>query len=250
MFMKRLDDLPEVPDDTVFWRYMSFAQLLDVVHRSKLWLARLDQLEDRYEGTTSQATFDGIREDNPDTASDLIAIHARCDESIRLSTYVNCWHASSGESMAMWKIYGGRNQGVAVKTTAANLKRALQPDRRNIGMAYVRYEDYAVRRFGENSDAQRAVSKQSAYAFEQEVRVIMVQTDRLHKLMAGSGNLPKDFPTGASVDVLPQEFIETVYVSPFSDLWFSNIVASVLRKYGCQHVQRSLLNDRPYEIVQ
>jgi hypothetical protein len=46
-------DFTDIPDDTVLWRYVDLYRLLDLVQTSELHLTRVDDMEDRWEGSFS-----------------------------------------------------------------------------------------------------------------------------------------------------------------------------------------------------
>src|SRR3954447_2416202 len=52
--------------------------------------------------------------------------HLRQSFAMRKSFFVNCWYMKAHESAAMWPIYGGSREGVAVTTNAMRVVDALR----------------------------------------------------------------------------------------------------------------------------
>lgn len=60
------------------------------------------------------------------------------------------------------------------------------------------------------------------------------------------GAFTEPTPPGLAVQVDPQQLIQTVYVAPSKDLWFAELVQSIVRRYGITtNVIRSDLLDPP-----
>ena len=46
-------------------------------------------------------------------------------KDLRRFTLVNCWHENQDESDAMWKLYSGVEDGIAIKTDFQSLSKSL-----------------------------------------------------------------------------------------------------------------------------
>ena len=88
------------------WRYMSFGRFVWMLKRKALWMCRVDQLDDAWEGV-------------------LGAERQAATEGLRRRIFVNCWTASNSESHAMWSIYCSSKEGVAVQTTLSKLRTSV-----------------------------------------------------------------------------------------------------------------------------
>jgi hypothetical protein len=108
-------------DDTILLRYMPYPKLRWLL-RGKLGFTRADILarEDHFEGEFTERFYlasKAINKFNPNGEStagpDLLRAET---EQIRKQSYVSCWTLGSSENMALWRIYGGSNNGVAVRT--------------------------------------------------------------------------------------------------------------------------------------
>jgi len=163
----------------VIWRYLDLAKLISTLKTESLWFARADTLEDAHEGALiglAQQVRDNparAKAANIDMERLLVTIEGWHEES-RSSTFVNCWHRTPTESMAMWKIYSGSGLGVAVKSTAPKVLQALRK-----GHVWPERElQYGIVRYGTLSAPtdddpllEPFLRKRDAFEFEQELRL-------------------------------------------------------------------------------
>jgi hypothetical protein len=120
-----------VDPSTPIWRYRNLDKLLWTLAKGCLWFARADTLGDRYEGTRTRAFRDTFLKQ----LTDLLPTEADTEEFLGKvgsinrafvqNTSVNCWHMSEHESAAMWSLYVGLGQGVAIRSTIDRLLRAI-----------------------------------------------------------------------------------------------------------------------------
>jgi hypothetical protein len=111
---------------------------------------------DPFEGAFPQLNFDNVREaaklesvraidsaamkgieeylGNPEAISSMLAIARRI-------IYVQCWHANSFESDAMWKLYMNGNEGIAIRSTVGRIKESLGPAPQEQWIARMHYYD-------------------------------------------------------------------------------------------------------------
>lgn len=109
---------PSNPNAQV-WRYMSFARLVWLLSKKQLWFSRADLLDDRHEavlGSGALGTGLTARPDQPSRDEWLAEL-----EELRSRVFVSCWHLSEHESHAMWRVYCGRQDGVAIVASYAAL---------------------------------------------------------------------------------------------------------------------------------
>ncbi len=88
---------------------------------------------------------------------------------MRASTYVNCWRAGEGESLAMWDLYGKGSGIVAVKSSVGLLKNELISFSGSVNIAKVRYVDWESAPWHNNALVMCA-RKDSSYQHESEVK--------------------------------------------------------------------------------
>jgi hypothetical protein len=159
----------------------------------------------------------------------------------RESTYISCWNRASSTSLAMWEMYGGGNESVAVRSTFGKLEQLLKDnasflERESLAgdLAEVEYleglknPDERVQEriyetiFERDRDFRLGLFaiKPSVYEFEHEVRAILYPK---RDLLAPIDD-PHPSVTGFALPINPDaqdqgmqplvDFIESVYVHP------------------------------------
>ncbi len=241
--------LPENESATI-WRYVDFAKFLDLLETQSLWFARLDQMEDLYEGFLPTAQIEllstaveALARNRPELQERIGDPRDRFlneySQRTRDAAYVNCWHLNEYESGAMWKIYG--NQALAIKSTVHSLKESLSnSDTLNVHIGMVSYVDF-------ESDVAApafegtAMTKRTMYDFERELRAVILDME---------GQLPTDVPgTVQPIDV--SELIGAVYVGPGRAGWYVRLIKSLLERYGLPNVPviRSAMDGHPLRLT-
>ena len=157
----------------------------------------------------------------------------------RDSTYISCWNRASSMSLAMWEMYGGGSESVAVRSTTSKLQAVLQAnsdlleDHGLIGtLAEVEYveglknpdEKVQERIYQIMFERDRDINvglfaiKPSVYDFEHEVRAILYpERELLAPLEVPHPNISGfSLPFNPEVDDMRSvvDFIESVYVHP------------------------------------
>ena len=125
--------LEDIPDDIVIWRYMSLEKFLSLIENKELYFCRVDLFEDKHE-----ATLPIIDKNNFYYSEE----NKNYWENERKRHFVNCWIESPHELSLMWTAYA--KDGLAIKTTAGNLKKSLNDSEENIYLSRVKYIDYNI----------------------------------------------------------------------------------------------------------
>jgi hypothetical protein len=240
------------PDDTVLWRYMDFSKFLLLLETQSLWFSRADQFEDPLEGTFTDAEIEHLRSlDATNTAlpSLISEGYLRGPQQMRATAYVSCWRAGQAESMAMWDLYGKGGGTVAVKTTIGNLKEAISESPLRIFLAEVKYVDWSLAPFDNNSLVM-CFRKDSSYEHEKEIRAVIWDVDIIGRNMSdaliaarsrsdypNSGSDPfilqrLDGQLGIEVPFDPARFVTEVVVGPRETHSVVGLVKKVLDRYG------------------
>ena len=125
--------------NNVLWRYLDVAKFLDLVHNQSLFFLRGDQFEDKFEGA-----FTASIEKAVNAAYGKNNIEFTSDEfktKLRERVFINSWHKSPDDSMAMWRIYGGSEKSLAITTTVEQLRNAITKEKvpYYISLAKVKY---------------------------------------------------------------------------------------------------------------
>ena len=237
-------DLPSVPpDDAVLWRYMSFTKFASLMTKKALFFARADKLGDPFEGSLSWLNvelFPYIHGSMPTEYQDTLRIYFR---NLPRFTLINCWHENETESDAMWKLYAGNGEGVAIKTTYRLLKESLTGK----GLTYLRrvnYVNYDTTRIRDNDPTPPFIHKRRSFEHEREVRAIIRKQYLRNNEIIVDG--PDICDVGIYIDVEVNTVIQEVFVPPYADDWFRDLVQAIAETYGLQApVRRSTLSAQP-----
>jgi hypothetical protein len=220
------------------WRYMDFTKYLSLLESSALYFSRIDLLGDPFEGTTTAASnrafFDRLEwaPGSEQKQKEWIEHNARLRQQLRRRLFVNCWHMSTHESEAMWRLYSNTDESIAIQATYQRLVDAFDE---SVLVGAVRYIDFEETVLPMSNDALwPAVHKRKSFEHEREIRAIKLAMDE------GSE------PLGHSVPVDLRNLVERVYVSPNSPHWYFPLVEKLTRRFGYEFpITKSRLSEQP-----
>jgi hypothetical protein len=219
---ERIEALGEpLEPEARLWRFMDFTKYVAMLHCRALFFSRADELPDPFEGL-SMRPRGGQSEQGRGPG----------EQPLKRRVLLSCWHQNEHESAAMWRIYLSGNEGVAIKTSAARLQRALSGVGEPLYLGCVRYVDDRSRLPPQGSELEAFFCKRKSFDYEREARVLL-RSDASEE----SGRyLAADLET----------LIEEVVVSPMAEPWFAELVASVSKRYGFDlPITRSILLEAP-----
>ncbi len=241
--------------DALLWRYLSFQRLVWLLDQSKLYHARLDQMEDRFEGsvTTPYANKRASGE-IPGYMPFANKFEATNNRRRLLTNYVTCWHLSPRESAAMWKVYSSESVGVAVVSSAERMRDAtdLRPYRSGLlgPIDYFDFEsDDMTLPFGKAG--RPGYSKRLYFEYEREVRGMITLDDYPEppeKIFSEDHivSLAEKLDTGIEVQVDLNVLISAIYVGPLASEGFLRDVRTVSEQHGLGHlIHRSTMQGEP-----
>jgi hypothetical protein len=235
--------------DQPIWRFLEFAQFVDLLDRKSLFFARTDTLEDPFAGLSDDAAFATrtLPEELMRMAEQSVAPPAgggrlerwwsRKTQENRQDALINtirnfrpaavawasCWHAAGPEQMVLWKSYRSSGKQLAIRTTIGKLRAALAAGQDlSISVGFVRYVDAAALA-GLSEPVEKALAKNRTLAYEREVRAVLTRA-----ACAGADCLGR----GVSVAVDVGRLIDDVIVSPAAEDWLRDLVRRVLCTYG------------------
>ena len=264
---KEVDGITPPDDRDTLWRYMSLEKFVNMLETKSLFFTRADKFEDPFEGFIPPALVELYRESVKHATLDenFTEILIKIDESSRKYVMCNCWHQNEEESMAMWEKYHMRNGGIAIKTTACDLKDSLS-DKHDIFIGKIEYNSHKFYgyKFTQHFKNSRLSSgkkwtyfpyfhKRQAFEHEHEVRVI-IDVDRFVREHLEGLNLKTiletEFPDICDIGMLfnadVKRLINEVIISPYAEKWVTDTVKSVVHKYGFDfEVSPSELLDDP-----
>ncbi|WP_444984597.1 hypothetical protein [Halomonas mongoliensis] len=226
-------------EETILWRYLDTAKFLDLLTNQNLYLCRADRFSDKHEGSFTQSIRHAIEKSYEDSEIDFS--YNDFKDKLRRGVYVNCWHKSRNDSMAMWKLYGQSNCAVAVTTTVGKLKKALDSEKLNAFLS-IKKVDY-VKHWRDPSLKIKPYSnvfayKVVAYEYEKEVRVIADKFD---------DNFDNAEPSSGLLVKTPiNEVLRSIVISPEAPQWYVQLIEDTVTKYGIRiPVRRSKLAFEP-----
>ena len=213
------------PDRTLkIWHYYTLPKFLSFLHTGSLYLCRHDKIGDGYEGQLSTKDKAFLSKFTSGILQDVDSDKWGC-------SYSNCWTKSDVDEYVLWNSYSSLYDGVAIQSSIGNLIDSLDSssllDLYVSEVIYIDYDDdYTFRRSGgiANMIAPH-FTKRKYFASEKEVRVM--HYDPLAKF--------NESPCGLFAKVNSDVLISSVYVSPFSQPWFKEIVVELLGFYGLGH---------------
>lgn len=199
----KIPPLP-VPRDpqTPVWRYLNFAKFMWLLEARALFFPYTEQFPDAMEGGRRRPEPEAVRNADQRAA-------------------VSSWHASDHESEAMWRLYSPMQEALALRSTYYRLRQAL-PDCVRIHL--VQYGDAPLA--SGDDPLLPFFYKRKAYEHEKELRAIIDQR------RASKDAIEEQ--TGWHLRVEVGELLESVYVSPFAQRWFYELVQGILRRYDLQ----------------
>ena len=239
-------------DDSIrVWRYLNLAKLVWLLENQKLYLSRLDLLEDSHEGSLPNITasqyysehlyhaFDinrkrlinefgeeegtlKFQEMVPNILRQLEQVRSHHQED-RRHYFVNCWNMSNSESEAMWRLYCSDNNGIAIQTTYKKLVESTLSDK-NLFIGCINYIDYESHSFPMDNVFYKLMHKRISFAHEQEVRIIKTLTPQ-------SWGTPQEVCLkGFELDWLVESIVDTIHVNPYAPNYFFDVVRNVVKR--------------------
>jgi hypothetical protein len=243
--------------ETKLWRYLTFEKYVSLLETSRLYHARLDQFEDRLEGSVTKLYAQQRDAGNRVGYMPIPDLEPINNRRLMLCRFVVCWHASNFESAAMWKLYSREHAGVAIVTTVQQLKESVTlPKEADFGMlGPVEYLDFAndSMLLPGGLTARPGFTKQKSFEHEKEVRgMIQIQIHPSNPNLVFSPDyverLKTELPSGISAKVNVQRLVQKVYVSPLAPAWFEVLVRNASTRAGLANVisKSDLIHDPIY----
>lgn len=208
------------------WRYLDLPKLIYALERRVLVLTRLDLLGDSYEAVPSRADRqyrrDLIRRDPSfaNIAGNWGEWFTRGRGSLRTRLYASCWHINEDESEAMWRLYCGASQGLALRTTYAQLDSSTASEA-DLYIGLVNYIDYERDYTGFASALDPAIFKRRAFAHEREVRLVKCDYSR-------RARKPRvlELPWDA------EGVVENIFVNPYAKQWYFETIRYAIARFA------------------
>ncbi len=221
------DSLPRPNHLTrTLWRYMSLSRFLWMLQNKQLWLARADTLNDPWEIALAGDQLEQVIMRHPirplgsgQPNESALERAQRINKHWRETTFISCWSSADHESHALWRLFCGPNEGVAVSTPMRWLRNALG----NVHLYVVTYcEPGSVVRTPELLEL--ATKKRLMFDYEREVRAIATEDTDDPKLIRGG--------LGYQYPIEPEEIIASIAVHPEAGPDLMEMVARAVTDYA------------------
>ena len=162
-------------------------------------------------------------------------------DNIKKRAYVSSWFSSDTHSVAMWKLYGITEEGIAIKVRKDRLKSIEKINKSLLksynarilfnDVIYVNKEDTEIgplidRKLSHDEwiNFRDLLLKNAAYKYEEEYRITLLLNEENEKFKFGIKLKTGDL----------NDFIEGVYLNPFisESHWYKNVVLEIMRKFN------------------
>jgi hypothetical protein len=229
---------PQLDDPSVLvWRYMDLAKYISLLTRKALHLTSIEKLDDPFEGSVPHRNRDAWIVTTflqmqaleggppPDALLQLqkdAESQGRLTAKLRKAFYVNCWRWGNDESEAMWKLYCGSDQGVALVLPYRRLVESLSDPSIYIGrVTYLDYDNSVLPLYNKWFPF---MHKRISFSHEQEVRIF--KPGKWPEMMSDP---EMDLPIGIELPWQPEAHVERVVINPYSRRWFHDAIRDVTR---------------------
>ena len=253
------------PDmDGKIWQYMELAEFVSMLHRKALFFIKANKLRDPYEGIIPQFNnvirssehsreeqkqyFQNQEQSNHFVQRPLQTMMQRF-QLYREIVLINPWHYNEYESAAMWNLYSHENAGIAIQSTTRKLSNCFKNNSEDtIWIGKVQYLDFSKDWMNQWSNLLQAfVTKRKSFEYENEIRAITCLPDnhlcgeliikeankeKVPSFKQGIVNPRELTDKGKYVSADLQTLIENVYIAPYAESWFKEVVESLLSRYG------------------
>jgi hypothetical protein len=190
------------------WRYMSLSRFLWMLQNKMLWLARADTLNDPWELALAGDQLDHVIMRRPirplgstKPEEPIMDRARRVNKLWRETTFISCWSSLEHESYALWRLFCGPNEGVAISTPWRTLGKALG----NVKLYVVTYCEPGSE-IKTPTALELATKKRLMFEYEREVRAIATIDTNDPALIKGE--------LGFQYPIEPEEIIRSIAVHP------------------------------------
>jgi Protein of unknown function (DUF2971) len=258
------------PDtDGKIWQYMELAEFVSMLNRKALFFVKANKLRDPYEGIIPQYSnmirskreneeqkqyFQSVYESNNGISRKVAQTMIEQFQMYRQLVLINPWHYNEYESAAMWSLYSHENAGIAIQSTTKRLSDCFNDNNEDIiWIGKVQYLDFSKDWMNEwNNLFQAFVTKRKSFEYEKEIRAVTCLPDDnvSRHLLANGATEENNVFSSRERTVNPKELtdkgkyvsanlhvlVEKVYVAPYAEPWFEEVVESLLSKYDLDSV--------------
>lgn len=243
--------------DVKIWRYIDFQQLYHLLSFNMLSFSSPTLFDDALEGALPEIIKKEIYNliktgDKKQIETQFHNLFYNNEKSalnklFKERTFISCWHQSEHETMAMWKLYGGINKGIAITSTFKKLTDSLND---NFFIGRIKYiDDKSAADDDAHNRIKRFFFKRKPYQSENEIRAIYFH--------------PYDQPLLESpifdYSIQPGNLIDEIIISPLANEGFIDSATKLIIPTGIKWnrstisledpLKMSTLHDTFFEII-
>lgn len=222
MVNKTVSKDTDLDQNQIINRYLDLPKFVDLLRTNELHLESAANFDDHLEGTLPETIRKSFLEKLNEKERNHKSVEV-LEYETKLRTNISCWTLGPEDNMALWKIYGGSTQSVAISTT---IERVISSafnwcEKGKIILKKVRYINHA----GKLPDGVYSLDehtfglKHEAYFFEREVRIVITRP-------FGSPEKILRLPVAVN------NFLTKITVSPVAGEWFFDLVTDLAKKYN------------------
>lgn len=223
------DEVETPPDDSIVWRYFKFQRFMDLIKANSLYFSPICKYEDPWEAAIPKSGLEWrhkrlLKAEKKGDGElqkefrEILKIEA-WRVKFTYAVKANCWYIGDSESEAMWKLYVGSEDGVALKSTVKRIKSAISNSDHQIFMGKIKYIDYGTSEFNDVQWFDYCFHKRKAFAHENEMRLAFVNNqDIVHQTIDSNG---------VEVPVEMDTLIHELYVSTTNKDLRSKVVEGI-----------------------
>ena len=242
-------------------RYISLGKFIELLDSKSLHLSRIDRFEDKTEGewfahlvksadkaimlaqTNLKSMNQNENEYLPEDKNDANETNVLNEvSSLKKRSYISSWFSSDYLSIAMWKLYGITDEGIAIRVKKDKIEaieelnkeylKELGAEVLNSTVIYVDDDAEEMCKLINNNISnekwlkfRNILLKHKAYKFEEEYRMAVILPDN-----------NKDFPLGLKLELGDNlnDFIDSIFLNPLihSNHWYIKVVQAILVNFG------------------
>ena len=222
------------------WRYMDLPKLIYLLEKKQIYLSRADRFDDTHEGATPLAQKNWENENDPQYSDSIANFRRRQREW----TFITCWSHREHESHALWRIFCGPKQGVAVRSSYIRLTDLmnLKGEDKEIGLV-----DYGRDDPIPPNTLIPFFRKRKPFEYEQEVRFVA----NIYRCIDVHDQTGKHIAPLPCLQPLLRDlsgFVEAIRIHPEADSYYVEVVNSVVNKFAPElsgRVERSEMAEPP-----
>lgn len=143
----------------------------------------------------------------------------------RQRLYVNSWHLGSYESEAMWRIYCGSDNGLAVVLPYSDLRSSISAANTYVGkVTYLKFDFDLISEIDTPHGFAVAMQKRKEFEYETEARIVAWRS------APGKDPLHDPGPESVELPWAPEDLIEKIVVSPYAASWYAETVQAIVER--------------------